>query len=132
MFLSHHISREGIRVDLAKVEAMNSWERPKTVTEIRSFLGLAGYYKRFIRDFSCVASSLIALTKKGVPFFWDHDCEVSFNELKACLTSAPVLTLPSGSGGFTLYSDASGVGLGGVLMQHGNVVEYASRQLRTM
>ena len=73
MFLDHLISGEGIRKDPAKVEAVSSWERPKTVTEIRSFLGLVGYYRQFIRDFSSIASSMIALTKKGVPFIWDHD-----------------------------------------------------------
>ena len=100
------------------------------MTEIRSFLGLAGYYRRFINDFSSIASSLTALTRQGVPFIWNHDCEASFNELKARLTSTLVLTLPSSSGGFTVYSDASGIGLGSVLMQHGNVVAYASRQLK--
>ena len=115
MFLDH-ISGEGVKVDPAKVEAVSNWERPRNVTEIRSFLGLAGYYWRFIRDFSSITSSLTALTRQGFPFMWDHDCKASFNELKARLTSAPVLTLPSSSGGFTVYSDASGVGLGSVLM----------------
>ena len=109
MFLGHLISREGVRVDPAKVEAVSNWKRPRNVTEIRSFLGLAGYYRRFIRDFSSIASSLTGLTRQGVPFIWDHDCEANFNELKARLTSAPVLTLPSSSGGFTVYSDASGI-----------------------
>ena len=97
------------------------------MSKIRSFLGLVGYYRRFIKDFTSIAAPLIALTRKEVLFIWDHDCEASFNELKTHLTSALVLTLPSGNGGFTVYSDTNGVGLGGVLMQHGNVMAYASR-----
>ena len=114
-----------------KVEAVSSWERPKTVTEIKSFLGLASYYRRFIRDFSSITASLTTLTKQGVPFIWDHDYEANFSELKTRLTSAHFLTLPSGSGGFTVYSDTSGVELDGVLMQYGNVVAYTSRQLKS-
>ena len=130
MFLGHLISGDGVRVDPAKVEAVSNWQRPRSVSEIRSFLGLVGYYRRFIRDFSSITSSLTALSKLGVPFIWDQGCEASFNELKARLTFAPVLTLPSGGGGFIVYSDASGVGLGSVLMQRGSVVAYASRQLK--
>jgi hypothetical protein len=129
-FLGHVISGDGISVDPAKIEAVLDWERPKTVTEIRSFLGLAGYYRRFVQDFSSIAAPLTRLTRKRVRFIWTENCEQSFTELKTRLTSAPVLVLPSGSGGFVVYSDASQRGLGAVLMQHGKVVAYASRQLK--
>ena len=129
-FLGHVVSKDGVSVDPSKVEAVMNWKQPTTVTEIRSFLGLAGYYRRFIRDFSSIASSLTKLTRKDVPFMWTADCEKAFNELKTSLTTAPVLTIPSEGGGLVIYSDASHQGLGCVLMQHGKVVAYASRQLK--
>ena len=129
-FLGHVVSRDGIMVDPQKVEAVLHWERPKTATEIRSFLGLAGYYRRFIQDFSRIAAPMTRLTQKAVKFVWSDRCEDSFQKLNECLTSAPVLVLPSGSGGFAVYCDASRVGLGCVLMQHGKVIAYASRQLK--
>ena len=97
---------------------------------MRSFLGLVGYYRRFVENFSRIAAPLHYLTRKGVKFEWTDRCEESFQELKQRLTSAPVLTLPSGSEGFVVFSDASHQGLGCVLMQHEKVVAYASRQLK--
>ncbi|MGV7988939.1 ribonuclease H family protein, partial [Mycobacterium kansasii] len=88
-------------------------------SEIRSFLGLAGYYRRFIEGFSRIAAPLTRLTRKGVEFVWSDACEKAFMELKDRLTSAPVLTLPDGSEGFVVFTDASRVGLGAVLIQHG-------------
>ncbi|RVW84176.1 Retrovirus-related Pol polyprotein from transposon 17.6, partial [Vitis vinifera] len=129
-FLGHVVSNDGISVDPGKVDAVANWRRPSTMTEIRSFLGLAGYYRRFIEGFSKIALPLTKLTQKGVKFEWSDDCECSFQELKNRLVSAPILTIPSGSGGFVVYSDASHQGLGCVLMQHGRVVAYASRQLK--
>ncbi|RVW67114.1 Retrovirus-related Pol polyprotein from transposon 17.6 [Vitis vinifera] len=129
-FLGHVVSNDGISVDPGKVDVVANWRRPSTVTEIRSFLGLAGYYRRFIEGFSKIALLLTKLTQKGVKFEWSDDCECSFQELKNRLVSAPILTIPSGSGGFVVYSDASHQGLGCVLMQHGRVVAYASRQLK--
>ncbi|RVW67712.1 Retrovirus-related Pol polyprotein from transposon 17.6 [Vitis vinifera] len=123
-------SNDGISVDPGKVDVVANWRRPSTVTEIRSFLGFAGYYRRFIEGFSKIALPLTKLTQKGVKFEWSDDCECSFQELKNRLVSAPILTIPSGSGGFVVYSDASDQGLGCVLMQHGRVVAYASRQLK--
>src|SRR3954470_23601134 len=87
-------SGEGISVDPSKVEAVVAWKQPSTVTEIRSFLGLAGYYQRFIADFSRLAAPLTRLTRKGIPFLWTEDCEKSFEELKRRLTTAPVLIIP--------------------------------------
>ncbi|RVW95658.1 Transposon Ty3-I Gag-Pol polyprotein [Vitis vinifera] len=129
-FLGHVVSNDGISVDPGKVDVVANWRRPSTVTEIRSFLGLAGYYRRFIEGFSKIALPLTKLTQKGVKFEWSDDCECRFQELKNRLVSAPILTIPSGSGGFVVYSDASHQGLGCVLMQYGRVVAYASRQLK--
>nr|GEY33820.1 putative reverse transcriptase domain-containing protein [Tanacetum cinerariifolium] len=106
-FLGHIVSADGITMDLAKVEAITKWPRPKIVIEIRSFLGLAGYYRRFVEGFSRLALPLIKLIRKGEKFVWDEEREKSFEELKKRLVSAPILTLPSGTGGFQIYSDAS-------------------------
>ncbi|XP_058733135.1 uncharacterized protein LOC131604728 [Vicia villosa] len=116
-FLGHVISGDGIAVDPSKISAVLQWEPTKTVTEIRSFLGLAGYYRRFIEGFSNLALSLTQLTRKDQSFVWDAVCEESFEELKRKLTSAPVLVLPNPREPFVVYCDASKMGLGGVLMQ---------------
>ncbi|KAL5578044.1 hypothetical protein UlMin_019743 [Ulmus minor] len=118
-FLGHVISRDGI-----------SWPVPTNVTEIRSFLGLAGYYRRFVEGFSTLAAPLTALTKKDRRYEWTDKCERSFQELKKRLTSAPILVLPTDVTDFTVYCDASRIGLGAVLMQNGRVIAYASRQLK--
>jgi hypothetical protein len=117
-------------VDPNKVEAVVNWARPTSVHEIRSFLGLAGYYRRFVEGFSKLAAPLTKLTKKNEAFIWSKDCERSFQELKHRLVSAPVLILPSGTGGFVIYSDASYKGLGCVLMQNRKVIAYSSRQVK--
>ncbi|XP_043805308.1 uncharacterized protein LOC110608243 [Manihot esculenta] len=130
VFLGHVISADGVLVDPKKIEAVVNWDPPTNVTEVRSFLGLAGYYRRFVQDFSIIAASLTKLFRKNAKFEWTNECQESFEKLKTCLTSAPVLTLPSGTDGFVVYSDASHKGLGCVLMQHGKVIAYASRQLR--
>ncbi|KAL0561751.1 hypothetical protein IC582_002192 [Cucumis melo] len=130
-FLDHVVSSEGVSVDPVKIEAITSWPRPSTISEIRSFLGLVDYYRRFVEDFSRIASPWTQLTRKGTPFVWSPACESSFQELKQKLVSAPVLTVPDGSGSFVIYSDASKKGLGCVLMQQDRVVAYASRQLKS-
>ena len=124
------MSASGVSVDLEKVEAVMSWERPKSVFKIRSFLGLAGYYRRFIEDFSRIAASMTRLTRKEVKFEWDDQCEETFQELKRRLTSAPILIVLDRGQGYTVYCDASSVGFGCVLMQAGRVVAYGSRQLK--
>jgi len=129
-FLGHVISGKGIAVDPSKVDVVSRWETPKSVTEIISFLGLVGYYKRFTEGFSKLALPLTQLTCKSKAFVWDVQCENSFNELKKRLTTAPVLILPKSDEPFVVYCDASKLGLGGVLMQDNKVVAYASRQLR--
>jgi len=129
-FLGHIVSGDGIKVDTRKIEAVQNWPRPTSPTDIRSFLGLAGYYRRFVEGFSSISSPLTKLTQKTVKFQWSEACEKSFQELKKRLTTAPVLTLPEGTQGFVVYCDASRVGLGCVLMQNGKVIAYASRQLK--
>ena len=129
-FLCHIMSAEGIRVNPAKIEAIVSWKPPRNVTEVRSFLGLAGYYRRFVKGFSVVASTLSKLLRKGVKFKWDDNCQLSFERLKKILVEAPVLTQPTPGREYAIYSDASKVGLGCVLMQDGKVVAYTSRQMK--
>jgi hypothetical protein len=99
-------------------------------SEIHSFLGLAGYYRRFIKDFTKIAKPMTWLLEKNKDFNWTEECQVSFKELKKRLTSAPVLILPDITKKFDIYCDASRRGLGCVLMQDGQMVSYASRQLR--
>ncbi|XP_075489691.1 putative mitochondrial protein AtMg00860 [Primulina tabacum] len=115
-------------MDPSKIEAVNNWLRPTTVTEVRSFLGLAGYYRRFIAGISKIALPLTALTRKNVKFVWNEAGDHIFQELKAKLTSAPVLAIPEGPGDFVVYSDASKQDLGAVLMQHGKVTAKAILQ----
>ncbi|KAL5578375.1 hypothetical protein UlMin_020074 [Ulmus minor] len=110
-FLGHVVSKDGVSVDPAKIEAVSKWPAPTNVTEIRSFLGLAGYYRRFVEGFSSLTAPLTALTKKGKKYEWTEKCEESFQELKRRLTSAPILTIPNGEEGFVIYSDASKIGL---------------------
>ena len=126
-FLGHVVSASGVSVDPRKVEAVMSWERPKSVFEIRSFLGLAGYYRRFIEDFSRLATPMTRLTLKEVKFVWDDSCERAFQELKRRLTSAPILIVTKRGQRYTVYCDASKDGLGCVLMQSGKVVAYGSQ-----
>ncbi|XP_075111388.1 uncharacterized protein LOC142181771 [Nicotiana tabacum] len=106
-FLGHVISGEGMKVDSKKIEAVKNWPRPTSVSDIRSFLGLACYYRHFVEGFSSISSPLTRLTQKKVMFQWSDACEKSFEELKKRLTSAPVLTLPEGTEGFVVYCDAS-------------------------
>ncbi|GKA95251.1 putative reverse transcriptase domain-containing protein [Tanacetum coccineum] len=129
-FLGHVIDSEGIHVDPAKIESIKDWESPKTPTEIRQFLGLAGYYRRFIEGFSKIAKPMTKLTQKSVKFNWGEKEETAFQTLKQNLCNAPILALPEGSENFVVYCDASHKGLGAVLMQKEKVIAYASRQLK--
>ncbi|KAD7479605.1 hypothetical protein E3N88_02741 [Mikania micrantha] len=129
-FLGHVVNSSGISVDPSKIETVIKWSPPKTPTEIRSFLGLAGYYRRFIQDFSKIASPLTKLTRKDVKYCWGPEQDNAFQFLKEKLTNAPVLALPEGNEDLVVYSDASSMGLGCVLMQRGKVLAYASRQLK--
>ncbi|GJS47997.1 putative nucleotidyltransferase, ribonuclease H [Tanacetum coccineum] len=128
--LGHIVSVDGITIDHAKVEAITKWPRPTMVTKVRSFLRLAGYYRRFVEGFSLLALPLTKLMGKGEKFVWNEEREKSFEELKRRLVSSPVLTIHSRTCGYQIYSGASKKGLGSVLMQHGKVIAYASRQLK--
>jgi transposase InsO family protein len=128
-FLGFVVTPQGIEVEQAKVAAIQGWPIPKTVTQVRSFLGLAGFYRRFVQDFSTIAAPLNELTKKGVPFSWGEAQENSFNILKDKLTHAPLLQLPDFNKTFELECDASGIGLGGVLLQDRKPVAYFSEKL---
>ncbi|KAI3736778.1 hypothetical protein L2E82_26765 [Cichorium intybus] len=129
-FLGHVVNKDGIKLDPAKIEAVMNWEKPKNPTEIRSFLGLAGYYRRFIEGFSKIACSLTSLTKKNEKFVWTSKQDKAFELLKNKLCEAPILSLPEGTEDFAVYSDASGLGIECVLTQRGKVIAYASRQLK--
>ncbi|GJV64144.1 putative reverse transcriptase domain-containing protein [Tanacetum coccineum] len=120
----------GIHVDPAKIESIKDWASPRSPTEIRQFLGLAGYYRRFIEGFSKIAKSMTKLTQKGIKFDWGEKEENAFQLIKQKLCSAPILALPEGSEDFVVYCDASHKGLGVVLMQREKVIAYASRQLK--
>ncbi|KAI3683189.1 hypothetical protein L1987_83689 [Smallanthus sonchifolius] len=129
-FLGHVINKEGIHVDPSKIEAIKNWEAPKTPTEVRQFLGLAGYYRRFIENFSKIALPLTTLTQKEKKYDWSDKQESAFQLLKQKLCSAPILSLSEGINNFVVYCDASHQGLGCVLMQRDKVIAYASRQLK--
>nr|GFC62334.1 putative reverse transcriptase domain-containing protein [Tanacetum cinerariifolium] len=120
----------GIHVDPAKIESIKDWVSPKTPTEIRQFLCLVGYYRRFIEGFSKIAKSMTKLTHKAIKFDWGEKEENAFKLIKQKLCSAPILALPEGSENFVVYCDASHKGLGAVLMQREKVIAYASRQLK--
>ncbi|GKB90448.1 putative reverse transcriptase domain-containing protein [Tanacetum coccineum] len=128
--LRHVINGNGIHVDPSKIEAVKNWKAPRTLTEVRLFLGLAGYYRRFIENFSKIAKSLTILTQKSKIFHWGEEQELAFQTLKDKLCNAPVFALPGGPEDFVVYCDASGIGLGYVLMPRGKVIAYASRQLK--
>ncbi|GJQ90413.1 putative reverse transcriptase domain-containing protein [Tanacetum coccineum] len=128
-FLGHVIDSRGFTCGPAKIESIKDWASPKIPTETQ-FLGLAGYYRRFIEGFSKIAKSMTKLTQKGIKFDWGEKEENAFQLIKQKLCSAPILALPEGSEDFVVYCDASHKGLGAVLMQREKVIAYASRQLK--
>jgi hypothetical protein len=117
-------------VDPSKVQDVLSWNAPTSVSDIQSFLGLAGYYRRFIKGFSKISKPMTELLEKDKKFEWSPACEASFQELKKRLTTTPILVMPNMEKLFSIYCDASSQGLECVLMQDGHVVAYASQQLR--
>ena len=119
VFLGHILSENGVAVDPSKVKDVLDWKQPQNVSEIRSVLGLAGYYHRFIENFSKISKPMIELTKKGVEFKWTNACENAFQTLKTKLTTAPILAQPNITKEFDVYCDASRIGFGCVLMQEG-------------
>ncbi len=136
-FLGHIVSRQGVGVDPAKTEAMEKWPTLVDVKDVRAFLGLASYYRRYIPGFSTVTAPMTTLTRQGVDLVWDNACEGTFRTLKAALLSAPVLAYPTREGHFVLSTDASDVGIGAVLEQEQEdrgqvdkkVIAYASKTL---
>ena len=132
-FLGHVVSKEGISTDPEKIEQVLNWPTPRNLTEVRAFLGLTGYYRRFAEKFAAVAAPLHALTGKNVPFHWSKECQDAFDELKRRLTSAPILAMPQDDGMYILDTDACSEGIGGVLhqIQDGKerVIAYQSRTL---
>ena len=133
LFLGHKVTAEGITTDPSKVESVKTWPQPTSLSELRSFLGLVGYYRRFIPDFSEIAAPLTRLTQKFSKFVWSPQCTESFEKLKELLVSAPILTFPQGDGVFVLDTDASLEGVGAVLSQiqdgEERVISFASRKL---
>ena len=126
-FLGYIVSKEGIRVDPKQIEVVLDWKPPRNVIEVRSFLGLVGYYRRFVKGFYMTAAPMTRLLQKNVTYEWSEKCQRSFNNLKAFLTEALVLTQPTRNKEYVIFSDASLNGLGCVLMQEGKVIAYASR-----
>jgi hypothetical protein len=124
------VSPEGITVDPDKVKEVLEWKPPTTVSEVRSFLGLAGYDKRFISNFSKIVKLITELLKKGNKYVWSEACDEAFKHLKKLLTTSPVLAQPDTTKTFDVYCDASGTDVGDVLMQEDRVILYSSWQLR--
>ncbi|GJR02278.1 putative reverse transcriptase domain-containing protein [Tanacetum coccineum] len=129
-FFGHVIDRSGVHVDPAKIEAIKSRAAPMMPTKVRQFLGLAGYYRRFIKGFSLISKPLTKLTQKNKKYEWGKEEEEAFQTLKQKLYSAPILALPKGTEDFMVYCDASLKGYGAMLMQRDKVIAYASRQLK--
>jgi hypothetical protein len=127
--LGHVVSPEGIAVDPSKVKEVLDWKPPMTVSKMQSFLGLVGYYRRFIPNFSKITQPVTELLKKENMYVWTGACDEAFKHLKKLLTTSPVLAQPDTTKPFDVYCDTSGTSLGGVLMQKGRVISYSSRQL---
>ena len=129
VFLGFIVGKEGLKVDEDKIKAIQEWPRPTNMTQVRSFLGLAGFYRRFVANFSTIAAPLSELTKKSVVFYWGPERERAFSTLRDRLTHAPLLALPDFSKTFEVECDAFGIGLGGVLMQEADQLHILVRNL---
>ena len=130
VFLGFVVSKDGLQVDQSKVKAVQEWPTPTNITQVRGFHGLASFYRRFVKDFSTIAAPLTEVTKKNVPFKWGPSQERAFEKLKEQLTQAPLLALPDFNKPFEVECDASGIGIGGVLMQDGKPIAYFSEKLK--
>jgi hypothetical protein len=124
-FLGHVVSPEGIAVDPGKMKEVLEWKLPTIVSDVRSFLGLVGYYRRFIPNFSKITKPITELLKKGNKYVWSEACDEAFKHLRKLLTASLVLAQPDTTKPFDVYCDASGTGLGSVLMQEGQVISYS-------
>lgn len=129
-FLGFVLGDDGLRVDEEKIKVMRDWPSPKTVGEVRSFYGLAGFYRMFVQNFSTIAAPLTEVIKKNIRFKWEQAQEDAFQILKGKLTQALLLTLPDFFKTFEIECDASGVGIGAVLMQEKKPIAYFSEKLR--
>jgi len=129
-FLGHIVGAQGVKVDTDKISVVQKWQRPTHLSALRSFLGLAQYFRKFIKDFSAIATPLTDLTKKNQPYVWDENCEFAFERIKYKLTHAPVLALPDFNKPFEVICDASVEGIGAVLVQEGRPIAYESRKLQ--
>jgi hypothetical protein len=129
VFLGFVVSSKGIEVDESKIDAIKTWPQPTNLQQVHSFLGLADFYHQFVKDFSTIASPLHALSKKNVPFVWGTSQDMAFNELKSLLTHAPLLALPNFDKTFEVHCNASGNGIGDVLMQEKRPIAYFSEKL---
>jgi hypothetical protein len=125
-FLGHVISPQGMTVNPNKVRGVLDWKPPMSIHQVRSFLGLVSYYRRFIPNFSKTSKPITKLLKKGNKYVWSEDCGETFQTSKKLLTTSPVLAQPNIAMSFDVYCDASGTGLGCVLMQEGRVISYSS------
>ena len=124
VFLGFVVSSKGVHVDESKIKAIKMWPQPTNLQQVHSFLGLAGFYRRFVKDFSTIATPLHALSKKNAPFVWGPSQSSTFDELKSLLTQAPILALPNFNKTFEVHCDASGNGIGGILMQEKRPIAY--------
>ena len=133
VFLGHIVSEEGVRTDPSKIAAVYEWPQPTKLKEVQAFLGLCGYYRKFIRGFSAIAQPLYRLTQKDQKFIWEDDCQEAFDTLKTAMTSTPILAYPRSEGSFVLDTDASNCAVGAVLSQiqdgEERVILYFSKSL---
>src|SRR4051794_28315913 len=129
-FLGHILSASGVSIDPEKIKTVKEWKAPTTQTEVRAFLGLAGYYRKFVEGFTSIARPMTQILKKDKKFEWTDKCEESFQKLKDRLITAPILVMPDITKPFDVYCDASKIGLVCVLMQEGKVISYLSRQFK--
>ena len=127
-YLGHIVGADGIKVDPAKTRTVQEWPKPATPKDVRAFLGLAGYFRKFVKGFSTMAAPLTHLTRQGVSFDWSDKCQLAFDRVKTALTSAPVLAMPDPSEPYEVRCDASIVGVGAVLMQNGKPLAFESKK----